>query len=143
MRRVFGDDVTQCPRCGHALRVLPFITDPAVTGHGEVSVLRDVTADVAKGETIAIVGPSGGGKSTLLRCLNYLESFDAVTASFVVMTSAMVLGSDAEAKWRRHRRECGAGATPLGLGDELGIEEHARWLTGDRDRHLGGGLKLA
>jgi ABC-type polar amino acid transport system ATPase subunit len=36
-----------------------------------------VTADVAKGEAIAIVGPSGGGKSTLLRCLNHLEPFDA------------------------------------------------------------------
>jgi ABC-type polar amino acid transport system ATPase subunit len=44
--------------------------------HGERRVLTRVTADVAKGETIAIVGPSGGGKSTLLRCLNYLESFD-------------------------------------------------------------------
>ena len=45
--------------------------------HGDRDVLVDVTASVAKGETIAIVGPSGGGKSTLLRCLNYLERFDA------------------------------------------------------------------
>jgi ABC-type polar amino acid transport system ATPase subunit len=45
--------------------------------HGDRDVLVGVTASVAKGETIAIVGPSGGGKSTLLRCLNYLEGFDA------------------------------------------------------------------
>jgi ABC-type polar amino acid transport system ATPase subunit len=44
--------------------------------HGERRVLEDVTAEVARGETIAVVGPSGGGKSTLLRCLNYLESFE-------------------------------------------------------------------
>jgi ABC-type polar amino acid transport system ATPase subunit len=44
--------------------------------HGGRRVLERVTADVTKGETIAIVGPSGGGKSTLLRCLNYLETFD-------------------------------------------------------------------
>jgi ABC-type polar amino acid transport system ATPase subunit len=41
-------------------------------------ILDDVSADVAAGETIAVVGPSGGGKSTLLRSLNYLEPFDAV-----------------------------------------------------------------
>jgi ABC-type polar amino acid transport system ATPase subunit len=44
--------------------------------HGERAVLVDVTAAVERGETVAIVGPSGGGKSTLLRCLNYLEGFD-------------------------------------------------------------------
>jgi ABC-type polar amino acid transport system ATPase subunit len=45
--------------------------------HGERTVLSDVSAEVTTGETIAIVGASGGGKSTLLRCLNFLEPFDA------------------------------------------------------------------
>ncbi len=44
--------------------------------HGDRQILQDVSTEVTKGETIAIVGPSGGGKSTLLRCLNYLEHFD-------------------------------------------------------------------
>ncbi len=45
--------------------------------HGGRPVLEQLSAEVARGETIAVVGPSGGGKSTLLRCLNYLEPFDA------------------------------------------------------------------
>jgi ABC-type polar amino acid transport system ATPase subunit len=47
--------------------------------HGARRVLEGVTAEVARGETIAIVGPSGGGKSTLLRCMNYLETFEQGT----------------------------------------------------------------
>ena len=43
--------------------------------YGEFHVLRDINLEVARGERIVICGPSGGGKSTLLRCINRLEDW--------------------------------------------------------------------
>jgi polar amino acid transport system ATP-binding protein len=40
---------------------------------GKTVVLKDVNAEIRKGEVISIIGPSGTGKSTFLRCLNLLE----------------------------------------------------------------------
>ena len=44
---------------------------------GALEVLRDVSLDVARGQTVSILGPSGSGKSTLLRCINWLEEPDS------------------------------------------------------------------
>ena len=41
-----------------------------------VEVLKDVNAEIGRGEVISIIGPSGTGKSTFLRCLNRLETPD-------------------------------------------------------------------
>lgn len=41
---------------------------------GSLTVLNGISEKIEKGEKIVIIGPSGGGKSTFLRCLNLLES---------------------------------------------------------------------
>jgi ABC-type polar amino acid transport system ATPase subunit len=46
-----------------------------VKRHGALEVLKGISLEVKKGEVAAVIGPSGGGKSTFLRCLNGLEPF--------------------------------------------------------------------
>lgn len=41
---------------------------------GGLEVLKDISLDVTEGEVVVLLGPSGRGKSTLLRCLNQLET---------------------------------------------------------------------
>ena len=40
---------------------------------GDLKVLKGISEKIYKGEVVTIIGPSGGGKSTFLRCLNLLE----------------------------------------------------------------------
>ena len=49
---------------------------------GDVEVLKDISLTVERGEVLAIIGPSGGGKSTLLRCCTLLETLDGGALSF-------------------------------------------------------------
>jgi ABC-type polar amino acid transport system ATPase subunit len=44
---------------------------------GSLHVLRDITLDIYEGEVVVIFGPSGGGKSTLIRTINRLEPIDS------------------------------------------------------------------
>ena len=46
---------------------------------GETKVLQGVSFDMEKGEVVSIIGSSGNGKTTLLRCLNFLEIADGGT----------------------------------------------------------------
>jgi ABC-type polar amino acid transport system ATPase subunit len=72
---------------------------------GGAPVLADVSLQVAEGEVIAIVGPSGGGKSTLLRCLNGLDTFDAGT--ILIAGHSLAAGPHSPRLLERVRRETG------------------------------------
>ena len=41
---------------------------------GQLKVIKGINATIKKGEVVVMIGPSGGGKSTFLRCLNMLET---------------------------------------------------------------------
>lgn len=49
---------------------------------GKNTVLDGIDIEVNKGDVVAILGPSGGGKTTLLRCINFLETADAGEIEF-------------------------------------------------------------
>ena len=44
---------------------------------GRLEVLKGVSLEVTKGETVCIIGPSGSGKTTFIRCINHLEKIDS------------------------------------------------------------------
>lgn len=54
----------------------------ACKAFGAVEVLRGISLEVSRGEVVAVIGPSGGGKSTLLRCMTLLERLDAGSLSY-------------------------------------------------------------
>ncbi len=69
---------------------------------GEVRVLNDVDLTVQRGEVVSIIGPSGGGKTTLLRCINLLETYDEGS----IMVDGVEVGyQDNDATGRRPRPE--------------------------------------
>src|SRR5439155_24223494 len=51
------------------------VVSDLVKRHGRTTVLDGVSLSVPKGGVAVVIGPSGGGKSTLLRCINGLEPF--------------------------------------------------------------------
>lgn len=58
---------------GRRMKMSVFRIEHLSKSFGELTVLKDITTTIEKGEIISIIGPSGTGKSTLLRCLNLLE----------------------------------------------------------------------
>ncbi len=79
---------------------------------GELRVLDGISLDVRRGEVAAIVGPSGGGKSTLLRCLNGLEDFQAgsIRIEDLEMTPART-----PQERRRHQQQLGQVRRRVGM----------------------------
>ena len=78
--------------CAHAARVgaagatqkpeVLLSLERAKKSFGDNQVLKDITLQVEKGQVVGIIGPSGGGKSTLLRCATMLETLGDGTLSY-------------------------------------------------------------
>jgi ABC-type polar amino acid transport system ATPase subunit len=68
-----------------------------VKRYGENEILKGISLDLRKGDVHSIIGPSGGGKSTFLRCLNGLELFQGgeVRVGDHVLTPATSSRADA------------------------------------------------
>jgi len=84
-------------------------------------VLRGIDAEVAPGEVIAIVGPSGGGKSTLLRCLNHLAPLDQGSIEIAGFTLRPGLGRAAAPMIRELRAAVGMVFQELHLFPHLSV----------------------
>ena len=66
---------------------------------GELDVLKGVSFSLERGQVLALIGSSGGGKSTLLRCLNFLETADE--GEILVNGKALLTGTEAEIRKNR------------------------------------------
>ncbi|MEJ2207791.1 MAG: amino acid ABC transporter ATP-binding protein [Anaerolineae bacterium] len=70
--------------------------------YGPLHVIRGVDLDVATREVVVIIGPSGGGKSTFLRCLNFLEE---PSAGVIEVDGVEIKAREPVREQRRHIRE--------------------------------------
>ncbi|QYR10891.1 ABC transporter permease subunit [Prevotella sp. Rep29] len=68
--------------------------------YGAIDVLRDINLDVHRGEVISVIGPSGTGKSTFLRCLNLLEQ---PTSGSILIDGQDILSPDADVPMLRRK----------------------------------------
>jgi len=69
---------------------------------GPLHVIRGVDLDVMPREVVVIIGPSGGGKSTFLRCLNFLEE---PSAGSIEIDSVEIRAREPAREQRRHIRD--------------------------------------
>ena len=84
---------------------------------GSLDVLKGITTDIRKGEVVVMIGPSGGGKSTFLRCMNLLEQ---PTEGSIVFDGLDIVRAD-EATKNRVRSEMGMGIQHVNLFPHLSI----------------------
>ena len=62
---------------------------------GKLEVLKGLTTTIKKGEVVVMIGPSGGGKSTFLRCMNLLEQ---PTEGRIVFNDIDIVSADEKTK---------------------------------------------
>jgi polar amino acid transport system ATP-binding protein len=89
--------------------------------YGPVEVLKGVSFDVAPGEVVAVIGASGSGKSTALRCINGLES---IQGGSIEVCGHHVGTQRSEAQLRALRQDVGIVFQSYNLFPHLTVEQN-------------------
>ncbi len=110
--------------------------------YGEAVPLKDVNATINKGEVISIIGPSGTGKSTFLRCLNRLEE----PTSGTILIDGVDTGAK-DCKMHMVRRKMGMVFQSFNLYNHMNVIENIMYapmkvLKLPRDEAYKRGMKL-
>ena len=84
---------------------------------GKLEVLKGLTTTIAEGEVVVMIGPSGGGKSTFLRCMNLLEQ---PTEGSIVFNGIDIVAADEKTK-NKVRSEMGMVFQQFNLFPHLSI----------------------
>ena len=99
----------------------------------KIDVLRDISLSVDSGEVVSIIGPSGGGKSTLLRCATFLETIDSGSIKDLTLFQGLSLL---------------AAGIPIGIGGLMSgiyqgkVAASGIYLTAKRPEEVGKGIIL-
>jgi phospholipid/cholesterol/gamma-HCH transport system ATP-binding protein len=99
---------------------------------GEKTVLQNISLDVNKGETVALMGSSGGGKTTLLRCMSALLTPTEGTVELFGTNIYKCSATELEAI----RKKVGVVFQGAALFDYLSVEENILFAV-QRQRKLG------
>ena len=83
---------------------------------GKLTVLDDISTSFASKEVVSIIGPSGGGKSTFLRCLNLLET---PTSGQIVFDGVDIC--DRKVDIDRHRQKMGMVFQQFNLFENMNV----------------------
>ena len=86
---------------------------------GKLTVLDDISTSFASKEVVSIIGPSGGGKSTFLRCLNLLET---PTSGQIVFDGVDIC--DRKVDIDRHRQKMGMVFQQFNLFPHLSVKKN-------------------
>ncbi len=106
-------------------------------GYGSVSVLKDITLSINRGEILSLAGPNGSGKTTLLRCVNRILKPECGCIRFE--------GNDlSKASLKQLARTLGyvpqssPSSFPLTVFETilLGRKPHVHWRLGEKDKDL-------
>ena len=94
-----------------------------IEGQAEpLHVLKGVSEHIRKGEVVSIIGPSGGGKSTFLRCLNMLE---VPEKGHIYFEGVDITAENVDINL--HRQKMGMVFQHFNVFPHLSVAENSRW----------------